>query len=341
MGAEWHHRLPPATLSPGAATDVAGIEVGHATDAAALTGCTVVLCREGAIAGGAVRGLAPGTRETDLLRPGGLVERVNAVLLTGGSAFGLAAADGVMRYLEEQGFGYDTGVARVPIVPAAVLFDLGLGDGAVRPDVTMGYEACVAASERPAEQGNVGAGCGASVGKWMGASHATKGGLGTASLEAGALTVAALIAVNALGDVVDPETGVTVAGARRPDGPGFVGSDLLLSRPMDASTTPTGNTVIGVITTNARLDQAQANAIAGIAHDGLARVIRPSHTLYDGDTLFCLAPGGADSVPVGSLVQIGEMAAQAVSCAILNAIWSAHDAGGLPCARTLCDPSTA
>ena len=328
------------TLTPGALTDVPGIEVGHADDAVALTGCTVVLCREGAIAGGAVPGLAPGTRETDLLRPGTLVERAHGILLTGGSAFGLAAADGVMTYLEEQGAGYDTGVARVPIVPAAVLFDLDLGNAAVRPDATMGYAACRAACSDETRQGNVGAGMGATVGKLFGIQRATKAGLGSASLRAGELIVAALVAVNAFGDVVDPATGRIIAGARAADGKAFVDTALamrtLLAGQSGATQEVTPdqvgrNTVIGVVATNARLDVAQANQVAAAAHDGLARTTRPSHTLFDGDALFCLATG---RVPAHQAL-VSSMAAEVTALAILNAVWAAEPAGGLPSARDM------
>lgn len=322
-------------LAPGALTDVPGIEVGHADDPQALTGCTVVLCREGAIAGGAVPGLAPGTRETDLLRPGSLVERAHAVLLTGGSAFGLAAADGVMRYLEEQGIGYDTGVARVPIVPGAVLFDLALGDAAVRPDAAMGYRACRDARVDGVPQGNVGAGMGATVGKLFGMTRATKAGLGTASLRAGALIVAALIAVNAFGDVIDPESGRIIAGTRTEDGQGFIDTAMAM-RSLQAAGAPAPgpidrNTVIGVVATNARLDVAQAGLVAAAAHDGLARTTRPSHTLYDGDAIFCLATGHEEA----HQALVSSMAADVVALAVRNAMWAATAAGGLPCALDL------
>jgi L-aminopeptidase/D-esterase-like protein len=320
-----------AELAPGALTDVAGIEVGHASDDAALTGCTVVLCRQGAIAGVAVRGLAPGTRETDLLRPGTLVERAHAILLTGGSAFGLAAADGVMRYLEEQGVGFDAGVARVPIVPAAVLFDLGLGDARVRPDAAMGYAACQAACSPNGQQGNVGAGVGATVGKLLGVARACKAGLGTASLQVGRLTVAALVAVNAFGDVRDPASGRIIAGARQPLGNGFVDTTRALSTQNLAAMLALRNTVIGVVATNARLDVAQANQLASVAHDGLARTVSPAHTLYDGDTLFALSTGRVRA----QMLVVQALAVQTVERAVLNGVWAAEAAGGLPAARDL------
>ena len=317
-----------AELAPGALVDVAGIAVGHASDPQAQTGCTVVLCRDGALAGGSVRGLAPGTRETDLLRPGMLVERVHGVLLTGGSAFGLAAADGVMRYLEEQGVGYDAGEARVPIVPGAVLYDLGYGDARVRPDAAMGYAACQVASATERAQGNVGAGTGATVGKLFGMGRAMKAGLGTASLRAGRLIVGALVAVNAFGDIVDPRSGAIIAGLRSGDGSlGDTAASMrsaVIRRAMALR-----NTVIGVVASNARLDVAQTNQVAEAAHDGLARAIRPAHTLFDGDTLFALSTGQVRA----HLALVADMAAEAVALAIVNAVWAATGAGGLPAAR--------
>jgi L-aminopeptidase/D-esterase-like protein len=318
-------------LAPGALTDVQGIEVGHATDLEALTGCTVVLCRAGAIAGGCVRGLAPGTRETDLLHPGTLVEKVQAVLLTGGSAFGLAAADGVMRYLEEHGIGYDTGVARVPIVPGAVLFDLALGDPHIRPDAAMGYTACLAASIQEARQGNIGAGTGATLGKLLGMAQAMKAGLGMASLRAGSLVVAALVAVNAFGDVLDPATGKLIAGARDVHTGGLVNTSRALRYNLLRDDRTLRNTVIGVVATNAQMDVAQVNNVAAAAHDGLARAIRPAHTLYDGDTLFALATGEVSA----HQALVSDMAAEVVALAVLNGVWAAEAAGGLPAARSL------
>ncbi len=318
-----------AELSPGALVDVPGIAVGHASDAQAFTGCSVVLCRAGAVGGVAVRGLAPGTRETDLLRPGMLVERVHGVLLTGGSAFGLAAADGVMRYLEEQGIGYDAGEARVPIVPAAVLYDLGFGSATVRPDAAMGYAACVAASTSERGQGNVGAGTGATVGKLLGMARAMKAGLGTASLRAGRLVVAALVAVNAFGDIVEPHSGAILAGTRAADGRSFADSAAALRSPAVRNVMALRNTVIGVVASNARLDVAQTNQVASAAHDGLARTVRPAHTLFDGDTLFALSTGSARA----HMALVADMAAEAVSLAIVNAVWAAEAAGGLPAAR--------
>ncbi|MGQ9625425.1 MAG: P1 family peptidase [Anaerolineae bacterium] len=323
-----------------AITDVDGIKVGHATDSQALTGCTVVLCEKGAVAGVDVRGSAPGTRETDLLAPTNLVEKVHAILLTGGSAYGLAAADGVMRWLEERGVGFPVGVGVVPIVPGAVLFDLALGDPKVRPSAQMGYAACRSASGGPVEEGNVGAGTGATVGKLFGLEWAMKGGLGTASVElrSGAI-VAALVAVNAFGDVVDPSSGRILAGARQPEG-GFVNTALALQRmafkeevpgTLEVPGTFPTNTTIGVIATDARLTKAQATKLAQMAHDGLARAVRPAHTLFDGDTIFALSLGEKEA-PLNAL---GAAAARAVEEAILRGIRTAEGVGGIPAWRDL------
>jgi L-aminopeptidase/D-esterase-like protein len=320
---------PQPEMAPGYLTDVVGIEVGHATDLQALTGCTVVLCRQGAIAGGIVRGLAPGTRETDLLRPGTLVEKVHAILLTGGSAFGLAAADGVMRYLEEQGIGYDTGVARVPIVPGAVLFDLALGSAAVRPNAAMGYAACRDASPAEVHHGNIGAGTGASVGKIRGLAQAMKGGIGSASQRHGPLVVAALVAVNAFGDIIDP-AGSIIAGARTRDGDALLDTARAMRDTMSDDPRAFSNTVIGVVATNGEFDVAQINEVAAAAHDGLARAVRPAHTLFDGDTLFALSTGQVRA----PMPLVSQMAAEATALAIVDAIWAAEDAGGLPSARS-------
>ncbi len=319
----------------GGLTDVPGIRVGHATDPVGLTGCTVVLCEEGAVGGVDQRGGAPGTRETDLLRPMHLVERVHGVLLTGGSAFGLAAADGVVRYLEERGVGFDTGVAKVPIVPAAVIFDLNLGDPAARPDAAMGYAACQAATDGPVAEGNVGAGTGASAGKLLGITRAMKTGVGSAAVHLGdGLVVAALMVVNPFGNVVDPRSGLILAGVRPPD----------MERPADVLTLlrffheqgllrpfPATNTVIGVVATNARLTKEQANKVAQMAQDGVARAVHPAHTMYDGDTLFALATGEKPA----DVNLVGAFAAEAVAQAIARAAKMAEGAGGLPAYRDL------
>ncbi len=308
-------------------TAVPGIKVGHATDAVGLTGCTVVLCGGGAVGGVDQRGGAPGTRETDLLRPMHLVQRAHAVVLAGGSAFGLAAADGAMRFLAERGIGYRSGPARVPIVPAAILFDLGVGSADARPTPDMGYAACLAASDAPVPQGNVGAGTGCSAGKLMGAGHATKTGIGSAAIHlGGGLVVGALIAVNPFGDVVD-EAGRIVAGTRPLRGSGFADSlAVLRSFTGRLAMQAAGATVIGVVATNARLNKEQTNKVAQMAQDGLARSIRPAHTIFDGDTIFALATGKVHASPT----LVGAYAAEAVAQAVVRAAGAAVAAGGLP-----------
>jgi L-aminopeptidase/D-esterase-like protein len=308
-------------------TAVPGIKVGHATDPAGLTGCTVVLCEAGAVGGVDQRGGAPGTRETDLLRPMHLVQQVHAVLLAGGSAFGLAAADGVMRYLRERGIGFKAGPVRVPIVPAAILFDLAIGRPDVYPDAEMGYAACQAASDAAVPEGNVGAGTGCSVGKALGAGRATKTGIGSAAVDlGGGLVVASLMAVNAFGDVVD-EAGRIVAGTRVLRGEGFADTlSLLRSFTGKLALRVAGATVIGVVATNARLDKEQVNKVAQMAQDGLARAIRPAHTMFDGDTLFALTTGKVRA----SVTLVGAYAAEVVAQAIVRAARTAVAAGGLP-----------
>lgn len=308
-------------------TAVPGIAVGHTTDEAGLTGCTVVLCEGGAVGGVDQRGGAPGTRETDLLRPMHLVQKMHAVMLTGGSAFGLAAADGAVRYLTERGVGYKTGPVRVPIVPAAVLFDLALGSADARPDAEMGYRACLAASTETVAQGNVGAGTGCSAGKLLGAGHATKTGIGSAAVDlGGGLVVAALIAVNPFGDVVDAE-GRIIAGTRPFRGIGFAGSLAVLRGVTGRlAMRVAGATVIGVVATNARFTKEQVNKVAQMGQDGLARAIRPAHTMFDGDTLFALATGKVSASPT----LVGAYAAEVVVQAIVRAAEHAVAAGGLP-----------
>jgi L-aminopeptidase/D-esterase-like protein len=309
--------------SNGAITDVAGIEVGHFTDSRRPTGCTVVIARDGAVAGVDVRGAAPGTRETDLLGPTNLVERVHAILLAGGSAWGLDAASGVLQWLEEQGVGLPVGPARVPIVPGAVLFDLLLGDAAIRPDAAAGYRACEMARTRAPAEGNVGAGAGAAVGKVFGIERALKGGIGTASITVEGVTIDALIACNALGDVVDPDTGRVIAGARTRNGKALLDTRRALLRGEPPEALLAGaNTTIGVIATDAVITKAQASRLATVAHDGLARSINPVHTMSDGDTLFALGTGRADK-SLGQLV-LGTMAAEATALAVVRAVRAAQ-----------------
>lgn len=307
----------------GSITRVAGIEVGHFTDTRRPTGCTVVMAREGAVAGVDVRGAAPGTRETDLLHPSNLVDKVHAIMLAGGSAWGLEAATGAVRWLEERGVGLDVAVGRLPIVPAAVLFDLLVGDMRIRPDAAAGYAACAAASSADPTEGNVGGGAGAVVGKVFGIQHAMKGGVGTASITVDGVTVGALIACNALGDVIDPDTGHVMAGARTDDGQGMRDTRraLLCGQPPQPLLAGT-NTTIGVVATDAILTKAQAHRLAISAHDGLARSINPVHTMSDGDTLFSLGTGRAGK-SLGMMV-LATMAAEATARATVRAVQAAR-----------------
>ncbi len=308
-------------------TRVPGIQVGHWTNEAAATGCTVVLTPQGATAGVAVYGAAPGSRELTLLAPGRLVEKAHAVLITGGSAFGLAAADGVMQWLEERGFGMAVGNARVPIVPAAVLLDLGIGDPGTRPGAAEGYAACEAASTDPVPMGNVGAGTGATVGKILGAANAMKGGLGSAfsTLDDGT-AVGALVAVNALGDVVDPSSGRIVAGARDPGTDRFVGTLNVLRQGRAGNPLLGANTTLGIVATDGAFSKGELAVIAGMAHNGLARSIFPVHTLYDGDTMFALSTGTRPSDPTA----VGALAATLITQAVLRAVRAAETLFGIP-----------
>jgi len=319
-----------------ALTDISGLSVGHWTNLEAGTGCTVILCPEGATAGVDVRGGAPGTRELALLDPVCMVEKVHAILLSGGSAFGLAAADGVMRWLEEQGHGYNVGIAKVPIVPAAILFDLALGRADVRPDAAAGYAACIAAASGPIVEGNVGAGTGATVGKLLGFKQATKGGLGTASQQLGqGIVVAALAVVNAAGEVIDPVTQAIIAGARQPGIGGFVDSMQVVASTLGQSahekTQWGGNTTLAVVATNVALSKTGATKVAQMAHDGLARTIRPVHTMTDGDIVFTLSLGDK----TGNAGLVGAVAAEVVGLAIVRAVRAAATLHDIPAARDL------
>jgi L-aminopeptidase/D-esterase-like protein len=306
-------------------TDIPGFKVGVASDRDAATGVTVVLADPGARAAVDVRGSAPGTRETDLLRPGQLVEQVQAVVLAGGSAFGLDAATGVVRYLEEQGQGFPVGPYSVPIVPAAILFDLFIGDGSVRPDAAMGYQACLNASDGPVPEGSVGAGTGATVGKIYGPLQAVKAGQGSAAYFLGELVVAALVVVNAFGDIYD-RRGVLLAGPRNPE-------SGLMERTVDllmggSGRGGPGNTTLGVVATNAALSREALQKVAQMAHDGLARAINPVHTMWDGDTIFSLSLGKEEA----DLSLVGMMAAEAVATAVERAVQTALPLGGIPTA---------
>ncbi|HEY3129143.1 MAG TPA: P1 family peptidase [Acidobacteriota bacterium] len=349
------------TTSAGAGglTDVGGLKVGHFTDTRRPTGCTVILAEEGAVAGVDVRGSAPGTRETDLLNPINSVQKVHAILLSGGSAFGLDAAGGVMQYLEEKGIGFETRVAKVPIVPAAILFDLGVGDPKIRPDRTSGYAACSHAKPGAVGEGNVGAGTGATVGKLLGPERAMKGGVGTASIKVGSLVVAALAAVNAVGDIYDPKTGLIIAGARTEDGNGFANAMEIMkkepvkSRPPGSErhgsgTSPSAtefapfgaseNSTLAVVATNAALNKTAMTKIAQMAHDGYARAINPVHTPRDGDTVFALSTGRIqlDTGSTGwadDIALVGALAADVVAAAIVRAVQMAQSIPGFPAAR--------
>lgn len=320
-----------------AITDVKGIKVGHYTDREGVTGCTVVLCEGGAVGGVDVRGSAPGTRETDLVRPVNLVQEVHAVLLTGGSAYGLDAAGGVMRWLEERGVGFDVGVGVVPIVPGAVLLDLTIGDPKARPDAGAGFQACQSATDGLVAEGSVGAGTGATVGKLLGPKFATKCGLGTASVKIGkGIVVGALVAVNALGDVVDPDSGAILAGTRKPVVGGFVNTAKRMQGDLGQTILGLANTTLAVVATDAYLTKEGANKVAQMAHDGLARSIRPVHTMFDGDTVFALATGkppkkgkGADPSVVGTA------AAEVLARAVVRAAQQAKSLGGVPAACDL------
>lgn len=324
-----------AETSDGSLTDVPGIKVGHFTDGRRPTGCTVVLAEEGAVCGVDVRGGAPGTRETDLLNPVNTVTRVHAVVLAGGSAFGLDAASGVMRYLEERGIGFEVGKVRVPIVPAAILFDLHLGDASVRPDAAAGLAAARAATAGPVGEGNVGAGAGATVGKLFSFARAMKSGLGSAAVRLpNAAVVGAVAAVNAVGDVVEPETGRVVAGARTADGKGLLDATRALREGKLPGRLAAGeNTTLAVVATSVALDKAEATKVAQMAQDGLARAIRPAHTPWDGDTIFALSTGTLRfESPV---VWVGALAAEVLSAAVLRAVRAARGLPGLPAASEM------
>ena len=334
--------VSPLSLRPGEAepsagglTDVAGVKVGHFTDTRRPTGCTVVLVEAGAICGVDVRGGAPGTRETDLLEPVNMVQQVHAVVLSGGSAFGLDAASGVMRWLEERDIGFPAGPARVPIVPAAILFDLGVGDPKVRPDAAAGYAAAKAATAGAVSEGNVGAGAGATVGKMLGFGRAMKAGLGTAAARLpGGAVIAALAAVNAAGDVLDPATGRIVAGARTEAGDGLLGTmKSLLEGRAPAGTSKGEDTTLVVVATNAALTKTEATKVAQMAHDGVARAVSPAHTPWDGDTVFALSAGNA--AVAGGVLVVGAVAAEVTARAIVRGARLARGLPGLPAAADL------
>lgn len=317
----------------GTLTDVPGLKVGHWTNLEAATGCTVILCPEGgAVAGVDVRGSAPGTRENQLLNPVNFVQKVHAILLSGGSAYGLAAADGVMRWLEERGLGLDVGVAKVPLVPAAVIFDLGTGSAKTRPTAESGYAACEAANAEAVPQGNVGAGTGATIGKILGFNHATKGGLGSASRRLGSgLVIAALAVVNPFGEVIDPKTNELVSGIRNPLGVGFVPAIQTMETIFGQTWSGLSNTTLGIIATNAALTKAEATKVAQMGHDGLARAIRPIHTMFDGDTVYALSTGSQKA----DVNLIGALGAEVLADAVVNGVRAAESLAGVPAARDI------
>ena len=318
-------------------TAVPGIRVGHYTDSRNATGCTVVLCEDGAVGGVDVRGSAPGTRETDLLSPTAMVDRVHAVLLSGGSAFGLAAATGVVEYLEEKGVGIEFGHTRIPIVPAAILFDLGIVSADVRPDADAGRLACQSASSGPMPEGSVGAGTGATVGKLLGHDRCVKGGIGADSIDLnGGLVIAAVVAVNAIGGVVDPNTSEIVAGPLDNDGTMLDSMSLIESPDFGVQSRPGENTTIGVVATNAKLTKSQANKLASVAHDGLALAVRPAHLMGDGDTLFALSTGKLEAdAPMNRLCAASTLC---VSRAIVRAVRKAKGLGGIKAVSELEHP---
>jgi len=316
----------------GSITDVLGLRVGHYTDLDAATGCTVVLCESGAVPGVHVSGASPGGREIELLRPGYSISLVHGVLLSGGSSYGLDAAAGVMRYLEERGVGFDTLAGVVPIVPAAIIFDLSIGNSRVRPTPENAYAACCAATDSQTAEGSVGAGAGATVGKCLGMEHATKCGIGMSSVDLGNdVVVAALIVVNAWGDVIDPTSGHVIAGPRDLAGGGFLRTADLLKQRRMRRPFPTSNTVVGVVATNVRLRKAQTHRLAQMAQVGLARTIDPCGSMYDGDTLFVLSSGDRRC----DMNVLGVGAVDAVTEAVQRAVLQAESVAGVPAVRDL------
>lgn len=308
--------------------DIEDIKVGHAQNLEAGTGCTVVICEKGATAGIDVRGGAPGTRESDLLNPVNLVEKIHAIVLAGGSAFGLDAASGVMQYLEERSIGFDVQVTRVPIVCGAVLFDLVIGEHRIRPDKEMGYQACRNATNGACAEGNVGAGTGATVGKILGMARAMKSGLGCHAIQVGALKIGALVAVNCLGDVIDPETGDRLAGLLNANLTGLADTEaVMIQSYADKKNLFAGNTTIGVIATNAILTKSQATKLASMAQNGYARTMRPAHSMFDGDTIFTMATGHVEA----DLSVLGLLSARVMERAIISAIKNTHPLFGLKC----------
>ncbi|WP_024613458.1 P1 family peptidase [Clostridium sp. Ade.TY] len=314
-------------------TDIDGIKLGHVQNTKGLTGCSVIICEKGATGGVDVRGGAPGTRETDLLAPSEMIEKIHAVVLSGGSAFGLDASSGVMKYLEEKNVGFDVQVAKVPIVCSAVLFDLAFGNPKIRPDKSMGYEACINSETYKDDiNGNIGAGYGATVGKILGPHTAMKGGLGTYAVEVNNLKVGAIVAVNCLGDVIDPKNSNIIAGAINNETNEFLNSENILINNLKNPKSPfKGNTTIGLIVTNATLTKANAKKIASMAHNGYARTMRPAHTMFDGDTIFTMATNEVDA----DITTIGMIASNVMEKAILRAIKEAETLNGVKAYKDL------
>lgn len=298
--------------------DVKGIKVGQVEDKEGLTGCTVIICEDGGVCGVDVRGSAPGTRETDLLDPINMVQKVHAIVLSGGSAFGLESTCGVSRYLEKKGIGFDVGVAKVPIVTGAVLFDLGVGDPKCRPNIEMGYKACQIANNTELKQGNYGAGCGATVGKIRGSEFCTKGGIGSYSIKLdNGLVVSAIIAVNAFGDVY--ENGQVIAGVLNDDKTDFLNTYDLMKKGVNKGGFNIDNTTIGAVVTNAKLSKAECKKISQMAHNGFAKSIFPIHTPHDGDTIFTLATGEVET----DITLLGSIASEVVEKSVISAIKNA------------------
>lgn len=316
-------------------TDVDGIEVGHSTSEEGMTGCTVIICKEGATGGVDVRGSAPGTRETDLFRPDKLVDRIHGIVLSGGSAFGLDASSGVMKYLEEENIGFDVGVTRIPIVASAVIFDLNIGNYRIRPDFSMGYKAAKSASKGENRQGNIGCGMGATVGKILGPQNSMKSGLGSATIELGELKVSAIVAVNSFGDVYEYRDNRQIAGVYDYEKKMIINTYEIMKNQGEVSGFSMKNTTIGVIATNAILDKSQANKISQMAHNGFARSINPIHTMLDGDTIFTM---GTNRIEV-DINLVGTMAAEVMSQAISNAIFYSESSGGLLSFQDVCQTS--
>ncbi len=315
-------------------TDIESILVGHYTSRKRPTGCTVITAPIPFVAGVDVRGGAPGTRETELLKPENSLDQIDAIFLSGGSAFGLETGTGISRYLEEQGRGFDTRVTRVPIVCGAILFDLLLGDSRIRPDAESGYESIKAAGSGQVMEGNVGAGAGATIGKMLGAEHAMKGGLGSWSItRPDGLKVGALAVVNSIGDVVDPASGRIIAGARRSDGKGFVGVMEELRKGYQPGSPFQDNTVLGVVATNAALTKAQCAKIAQMSHDALARCIYPSHMPWDGDTIFAISTGTWAAKRDVEAGIIGALAADVLATSIIRGVLKAESWGDYPAAK--------